>query len=278
VPVIKDFAAQLAKRNLTLVFMPVPTKPMVCREGLGLAPGVSAPPAWTEAADDLAAAGIGFVDLLPLMQSRGPDAERYLKQDTHWTPATMEAAAREVAARIGHPTGSGAAPYRVESVEREHRGDLEKMLVRRVRDVDAVERPRGGLESLLRRFTMPDQVAAPTQQAGVAGEGDLVSLYDDSLSAGTGRRGDDADDGAVSGPVDRTGTERVWSNQGRLGNADQEGGTGVPAGGPPVGFGKAPFRSASRIPCACANSSSLAGCTAMSGSIPNCWIERPDGV
>jgi len=91
---------------------------------------------------------------------------------------------------------------------------------------------RGGLESLLRRFTMPDQVAAPTQQAGVAGEGDLVSLYDDSLTAGTGRRGDDADDGAVSGPVDRTGTERVWSNQGRLGNADQEGGTGVPASGP----------------------------------------------
>ncbi|MEI6402105.1 MAG: S8 family serine peptidase [Actinomycetota bacterium] len=91
---------------------------------------------------------------------------------------------------------------------------------------------RGGLESLLLRFTMPDQVAAPTQQAGVAGEGDLVSLYDDSLTAGTGRRGDDDGDGAASGPVDRTGTERVWSNQGLLGDPDTEGGPGVPRPGP----------------------------------------------
>ena len=91
---------------------------------------------------------------------------------------------------------------------------------------------RGNLESLLLRFTLPDKVAAPAQEGGAAGEGDLVSLYDNSLTAGTGRRGDDADDSTVSGPVDRTGTERVWSNQGRLGNADQEGGSGVPASGP----------------------------------------------
>jgi hypothetical protein len=187
VPVIKDFAAQLAKRNLTLVFVPVPTKPMVCREGLGLTSEVSAPPAWTEAADDLAAAGIGFVDLLPLMQSRGADAERYLKQDTHWTPATMEAAAREVAARIGHPTGSGAAPYRVESVEREHRGDLEKML------------DLGGNDPVFppERATLP-RVLDPATGAPVAGDSgsDVVLLGDsfvnvfDDPSLGFGAEGE----------------------------------------------------------------------------------------
>lgn len=171
VPVIEEFAAQLAKRNLALVFVPVPTKPMVCREGLGLASGISAPPAWGRVADELAAAGIGFVDLLPLMQSRGSDAERYLKQDTHWTPATMEAAAREVASRIGHPTRSGAARYRVEPVEREHRGDLEKML-----DLGGDDPVLPPERAILRR------VLDPATGAPVAGDpGSDVVLLGDSF-------------------------------------------------------------------------------------------------
>jgi hypothetical protein len=56
-PVIRDFAAQLAGRNIRLVFVPVPTKPMVCREGLGLEAGASIPPAWNLIGNDLAAAG-----------------------------------------------------------------------------------------------------------------------------------------------------------------------------------------------------------------------------
>lgn len=178
VPVIKDFAAQLAKRNIALVFVPVPTKPMVCREGLGLSRGVSAPPAWSGAADDLAAAGIGFVDLLPLMESRGADAERYLKQDTHWTPATMEAAAREVASRIGDPTGSGPAPYRVEPVDREHRGDLEKML-----DLDGDDPAFPPERATLRRVLDPATGAPVASDAGseVVLLGDsFVNIYEDA--------------------------------------------------------------------------------------------------
>jgi hypothetical protein len=105
------------------------------------------------------------------MQSRGADAERYLKQDTHWTPATMEAAAREVAARIGHPTGSGPAPYRVESVEREHRGDLVKMFD--LGDNDPVFAPE---RATLRR------VLDPATGAPVAGDsGSDVVLLGDSF-------------------------------------------------------------------------------------------------
>ncbi len=128
VPVIKDFAAQLAKRNISLIFVPVPTKPMVCREGLGMTPGLAPPSAWEDVARDLSGAGIEFVDLLPLFTSRGSDEARFLKQDTHWTPETMEAVAHEVASRIASSRGSDRVPNRVESVRRSHRGDLVGML------------------------------------------------------------------------------------------------------------------------------------------------------
>ena len=125
-PVIRDFAAQLAGRNIRLVFVPVPTKPMVCREGLGLEAGAAIPPAWSDIADDLAAAGIGFVDLFPVILSRGVDHERFLKQDTHWTPGTMEAVAREVAARVS--PGAAPAVSRFETMQRKGLGDLVGML------------------------------------------------------------------------------------------------------------------------------------------------------
>ena len=35
-PIIKEFAAALEKRGIALVFVPVPTKPMVATAGLGL--------------------------------------------------------------------------------------------------------------------------------------------------------------------------------------------------------------------------------------------------
>lgn len=129
-PVIEDFAAQLAERNIRLVFVPVPTKAMACREGLGLFSGITVPRAWPRMADELSAAGIGFVDLFPTIASRTRDDERFLKQDTHWTPGTMEAAAREVAARIQAPdvTGSNPESNSVESLHRSSQGDLVEML------------------------------------------------------------------------------------------------------------------------------------------------------
>ncbi len=125
-PVIGEFANRLAQRGIRLVFVPVPTKAMVCREGLGLNDGTAVPPAWPILATDLASAGIEFVDLVPLIARRGADETRYLKQDTHWTPQTMEAAAREVAARVAN--GSGPVSYPVETLERTSRGDLVGML------------------------------------------------------------------------------------------------------------------------------------------------------
>jgi hypothetical protein len=90
---------------------------------------------------------------------------------------------------------------------------------------------RGNLEFVVRQLSSSEEVATPTMQdGGTSGAGSRLSLYDDSLTGATGRRGDS--EAADSGPVDRTGTERVWSNQGRLGNPDNEGGPGVAASGP----------------------------------------------
>lgn len=161
-PVIRDFAAQLAERDIRLVFVPVPTKPMLCRKGLGLDQGTSIPPAWSRVANDLAAAGIGFVDLFPVIAARGPDQERFLKQDTHWTPGTMEAAAREVAARVS-PEVALTVP-RFEAIQRKGPGDLVGML-----DFENGEKPIFGPEEVeLRKPSVPP----------VEADGDVVLLGD----------------------------------------------------------------------------------------------------
>ena len=125
-PVIEDFAAQLARRNIRLVLVPVPTKAMACREGLGLKSGVSPPLSWTPLANQLAGAGIGFVDLFPVIEARGPDSERFLKQDTHWTPGTMDAAAKAVTKVLA--PGSAVPEYETEALVRSSKGDLTGML------------------------------------------------------------------------------------------------------------------------------------------------------
>jgi hypothetical protein len=163
-PVIRDFAEQLAARNIRLVFVPVPTKPMVCREGLGLEVGTSIPPAWSQVANDLAAAGIGFVDLFPVIESRGPDHERFLKQDTHWTPGTMAAAAREVAAKVS--PGMDRAVPRFETIQRGGLGDLVGML-----DFE------GGETSVF----APEEVALEKVSNPPSGDGGEVILLGDSF-------------------------------------------------------------------------------------------------
>jgi hypothetical protein len=163
-PVIQDFAAQLAERDITLVFVPVPTKPMVCREGLGLEAGTSIPPAWSHVANDLAAAEIGFVDLFPVIAARGPDHERFLRQDTHWNAGTMAAAAREVAAKVS--TGVTPVEPRFDTIQRKGLGDLVGML-----DFE------GGETSVF----APEEVALKKVSNPPAGDGGEVVLLGDSF-------------------------------------------------------------------------------------------------
>jgi hypothetical protein len=129
VPVILDFAGQLSSRGIRLVIVPVPTKPMVCREGLGLAASVTPPAVFSQVMTDLTASRVEVVDLFPLLSAGTVESQHFLKQDTHWTPSAMEATAALVAARV---TASGVArgdlTTRLVSLERGSRGDLTGML------------------------------------------------------------------------------------------------------------------------------------------------------
>lgn len=125
IPVIADFAAQLRTRGIDLVFVPVPTKPMISREGLGLGAPSEAPEAWREALDELRKSKVEVLDLFPPLSEIERDGGAYLKQDTHWNPRAMEAAARAVADRIG---GSPVIGKRLNKVTREGEGDLVGML------------------------------------------------------------------------------------------------------------------------------------------------------
>lgn len=129
VPVVKAFADELSSRGIRLILVPVPTKPMVCREGLGL-PGGSDPPAvFTQVMEDLTAAGVEVVDLFPLLRELPADADRFLKQDTHWTPAFMSGTARLLADRIAAAgMERGVLEARIEPIARESGGDLVGML------------------------------------------------------------------------------------------------------------------------------------------------------
>jgi hypothetical protein len=147
---------------------------MVCREGLGLDPGIVPPPSWSRVADDLAAAGIGFVDLLPVISARGKDDDRFLRQDTHWTPGTMEAAAREIATRVAR--GPVRTPGPVEAVIRESRGDLVGML-----DLGAEGESVFQPESVtLHRVAGGDAATVTGEDAEVVLLGDsFVNIYED---------------------------------------------------------------------------------------------------
>jgi len=129
VPVIAEFAARLRERGVDLVLVPPPTKPMVCRTGLGLPPGRAAHPDWDRLLHRLRDEGVEVVDPAPALMELPDDEARYLRRDTHWTPRAMERAARLVADRLKERLdGPGDLETSIRPVPRSHAGDLVGML------------------------------------------------------------------------------------------------------------------------------------------------------
>lgn len=125
IPVIADFAEQLRGRGIRLLFVPVPVKPMIAREGVGLEPASGAPDLWRSTFAELERTGVEVVDLFPVLLDREQGGGAFLKQDTHWTPGAMVEAAGRVADRIGaaaHPAGE------LREVSGKSQGDLVGML------------------------------------------------------------------------------------------------------------------------------------------------------
>jgi alginate O-acetyltransferase complex protein AlgJ len=129
-PAILDFARFLAGRGIRLVLFPVPDKASLqpvelhgrARDAQG-APARNPDLPRLEA--ELAAAGVLVFDPTPAALRRG-EAPRFMRQDTHWTPAWMEAVAGDLAAllvRSGEPRGFHAVAQAVSRV-----GDVTDML------------------------------------------------------------------------------------------------------------------------------------------------------
>lgn len=117
---IVAFAEQLQQRGIELTVVPVPTKPMLAPSGLVDGSNEILRADYDEILTELRDAGVDVVDLVPLLEQI-PESQRYLKQDTHWSAATME----KVAAQFQKSENS---TYQKQEIERSHTGDLVGML------------------------------------------------------------------------------------------------------------------------------------------------------
>jgi len=95
------FAAQLEELGVELVLVPIPVKPMIYPEMLGGEAGESALTHADAAKFYEMLESTGAVQVLDLseswMQLKRDGTQVFLKQDTHWTPAAMQASAVQVA-------------------------------------------------------------------------------------------------------------------------------------------------------------------------------------
>ena len=110
VPALVELHRDLERRGITLLLAPTPLKPMIHPERFSRrarAGGAALQnPSYAELVRRLAADGISVVDLGALLARRATTGEtQYLKTDTHWTPAAMEAAAVELAAAVEETNG-----------------------------------------------------------------------------------------------------------------------------------------------------------------------------
>jgi len=133
---IREFAGQLAARQIRLVLVPVPAKASIYPEMIGSAGDIAAPvrnPSFAALVDELARDGVMVFDPAPSLlaeKSRGGEP-LYLATDTHWRPRAVEVVAERLAAfiRDGVALDAGTGPgYALEDAAASNLGDLAAML------------------------------------------------------------------------------------------------------------------------------------------------------
>jgi alginate O-acetyltransferase complex protein AlgJ len=140
-PAVLDFARYLGRRGIALVLFPVPDKGTLQPYELhGRASGLSGPPPVNPDADrfaaEMRAAGVTVFDPTPARLQPG-QTPRFLRQDTHWTPAWMHEVAGALATTI---MGQG----RLGAATRPHAWHVTEKQVSRVGDVtDMLGLPEG---------------------------------------------------------------------------------------------------------------------------------------
>ncbi|MCQ2353021.1 MAG: hypothetical protein MJ033_06040 [Victivallaceae bacterium] len=123
---ILDFKAQLDKRGIRLILMPVPVKPMIYPDKLGGGNTFLQNPSWQEFKRRMEDAGVTVVDLAPgFAEMRKQGVEPYLKTDTHWTPEGMYFASGLLAEAIN---GAKTKNKPSETAAVQNLGDIAAML------------------------------------------------------------------------------------------------------------------------------------------------------
>ena len=142
---ILDFHRQLQERNITLVVMPTPVKPMVHPDRFsGRLGGKTASrqadlpsaiqnPSYRTFLAQLEAARVPVFDVSSTLVglAQQTDQQQYLKTDTHWTPEAMTHTAIALANFLREKvelTGSGTVHYEKVSIDVECLGDIAAML------------------------------------------------------------------------------------------------------------------------------------------------------
>jgi lysophospholipase L1-like esterase len=134
-PAIIDFRDQLAARGIRLAVMPVPNKETIYPGRLASRASsvpIAMPHTTRSLLQRLRNAGVEVVDLFELFgeeRSNGTSAW-YLAQDSHWSPAGVEAAARKVAQLLldSQWVDQGATEYITRPASTERVGDVVRML------------------------------------------------------------------------------------------------------------------------------------------------------
>ena len=134
---IADFAAQLRRRGMALLVVPVPSKPSIAPERLrrGLLPSLDLSLHTRRFMDELRGRGIDVFDLFtPFVREQRdrPDRPRlYLAADTHWTGDGVRLAARLLAVRVRAVVGADEllprCNYQREAVTVSRRPDIPRM-------------------------------------------------------------------------------------------------------------------------------------------------------
>lgn len=132
---ITDFQRQLKARGIELLVVPVPVKASLLPDRLRRSARSEAPlrnASMSELLARMQAEGVRVLDLAPVLMEYQIQSQQpaYLRTDTHWSPAAMQAAAVAIARELQELgwIALGDTPYRVSRRSVEHRGDLAAML------------------------------------------------------------------------------------------------------------------------------------------------------
>jgi len=132
-PAIRQFHEECRQRGVRLLLLPIPDKAQLQPAQLSRIPSFSEPispphnPDYQRFVAELREQGVEVLDIMPSTIS--PADQRFLAQDTHWTPDWMDAAARQVAEKLRPQLPANSATPLIKQSESIARlGDLVDML------------------------------------------------------------------------------------------------------------------------------------------------------